>query len=64
MTYEKKIWWLVVKTSNQEAVCREESLQTALDTCSAVAGLEVKIEVEIRVRKLTNEVGKEVNIRA
>jgi hypothetical protein len=62
--YEKKISWLVVNKTTNEAVCREESLQAALDTCSAVAGLEVQIEVEIRVLKPMNEMGKEINIKA
>jgi len=62
--YEKKISWLVVNKATNEAVCREESMQAALDTCSAVAGLEIAVEVEIRVRKPINEMGKEVDIRA
>lgn len=62
--YEKKVSWLVVKKTTGEAVCREESLQEALYTVNAVAGLEVKLEIEIRIRKPINEMGKEVDVRA
>lgn len=61
--YEKKVSWLVVKKITGEPVCREESLQEALTTVDAVAGLEIKLEVEIRIRKPISEVGKKVNIR-
>jgi hypothetical protein len=64
MEYEKKVSWLVVKKTTGEAVCREESLQAALVTVDAVEGLDVKLEVVIRIRKPINEMGKEVDIRA
>jgi hypothetical protein len=62
--YEKKVSWLVVKKTTGEAICREESLQDALVTVDAVAGLEVTLEVTIRILKPINETGKGVDILA
>jgi hypothetical protein len=62
--YEKRVSWLVINKITGKAICREESLQEALSTVDAVDGLEIKLEVEIRIRKPINEMGKGVDILA
>jgi hypothetical protein len=46
-----KIRWCVVQTSSQNIICYEESLWEAIQTVQSVAGLEVQVEVEQRLRR-------------